>query len=199
MLKSSLPSSAAAVRCYSYALAPAIALSLTLHLLVSGWASAGFLVQGAPVPFLETNFAGERQLSPKFKVVVQINHDTEKTRDLELTIVDEVFQTLLAYHQRAPLLPSDFLTVVFITDAKMRRFFEGPKRRIFRILEGEMEKHPDVYLSPTAIFISASTLEDDQRLRTALYQGLGYLFNQEFYDAMEGLRQRGTPVPYQHD
>src|SRR5262245_1325477 len=111
---------------------------------------------------------------------------TKKTRDLELTIIDEVFQALRTDHRREPLLPSTFLTVVFITEAKMRRFYEGPERRLFRMLKGEGGQHHDVYLAPTAVFLSERTLEDDQRLRSALYQGLGYLFSQQFYEAMEG-------------
>jgi hypothetical protein len=174
-------------------------LALVLKLLWYGWAMAGFTVHGQKVPAIETNFAGDRQISPRFKVVVQINHDTEQTRDLELAIIDDVFEALLTDYHRDPFLPSDFLTVVFITDVKMRRFYEGPKRSLFRLLEREMEKHPDVYLSPTAIFISEQTLGDERRLRAALYQGLGYLFNQEFYDAMAGLMTRGIPVPYPHD
>ena len=177
----------------------ASAMALALTLLLSSWAMAGFTVQGQQVSSIETNFAGERQVSPKFKVVVQMNHDTEKTRGLELTIIDEVFQALLTDLRREPLLPSNFLTVVFITEAKMRRFYEGPERRIFRMLEGKAGQHHDVYLAPMAVFISERTLEDDQRLRSALYQGLGHLFSQKFYEAMEGLTQRGVPVPYQHD
>lgn len=162
-------------------------------------AGGGFSVGGRPVEPLETNFVGARHASPKYRIPVQINHDTQMGRALELTVVDEVFQSLLADHKREPLLRSNLLTVVVITEAKMRRFFEGPKRWIFKLLEGKMEKHPDLYLSPTAVFISDSTLGDDQRLRSALYQGLGYLFSQEFYQAMEGLLKRGVPVPYPHD
>ncbi len=176
-----------------------LVLSLTLSLFPSPWAIAGFTVSGKKVSSTETNFAGERQVSPKFKIAVQVNHDAGQTRDLELTIVDEVFQSLLADHRREPLLPRDFFRVVFITEAKMRRFYEGPKRWIFKLLEGKMEKHPDVYLSPAAVFISDSALGDDQRLRSALYQGLGYLFSREFYEAMQGLVKRGVPVPYPHD
>ncbi|MBI3327956.1 MAG: hypothetical protein HYZ81_14800 [Nitrospinae bacterium] len=162
-------------------------------------AGGEFSIGGRPVEPQDTNFAGVRHASPKYRISVQINHDTQMRDHLELTVVDEVFQALLADHRREPLLSSNFLTVVFITEAKMSRFYEGPKRRIFRMLEGEMEKHPDVYLSPTAVFISDSTLSDDRRLRSALYQGLGYLFRQEFYEAMEGLINRGIPVPYPHD
>jgi hypothetical protein len=160
---------------------------------------AGFTVHGQKVPSVETNFAGERQVSPRFKVVVQINHDTEQTHDFELTFVDDIFQALLTDYRRDPFLPNDFLTVVIITEVKMRRFYEGPKRYLFRLLAREMETHPDIYLSPTAIFISEQTLGDERRLRAALYQGLGYLFNQEFYNAMAGLMTRGLPVPYPHD
>jgi len=176
-----------------------LVMSLALQLIMPSWAIAGFTVNGKKVSSTETNFAGERQMSPKFKIAVQVNHDTEQTRDLELTIVDEVFQSLLADRRREPVLPSNFLPVVFITDVKMRRFHEGPRRWIFRLFEGEMEKHPDIYLSPTAVFISDSTLGDDRRLRSALYQGLGYFFSQEFYEAMQGLLKRGVPVPYPHD
>ena len=177
----------------------ALVLCLTLDVIFSPWAIAGFMVRGKKVSSIETNFAGERQVSPKFKITVQVNHDAEQRRDLELTIIDDVFQSLLADHRRGPLLPSNYLTVVFVTEAKMRRFHEGPNRRIFRLLEGETQKSPDVYLAPTAVFISDSTLGDDRRLRSALYQGLGYLFNQEFYEAMQGLTQRGVPVPYPHE
>lgn len=177
----------------------ALLLSLTLQLILPPWAIAGFTVSGKKVSSVETNFAGERQVSPKFKIAVQVNHDAEQTRDLELTIIDEVFQSLLADHRRESLIPSNFLPVVFITDVKMRRFHEGPRRWIFRLLEGEKGKHPDVYLSPTAVFISDSTLGDDRRLRAALYQGLSYVFSQEFYEAMQGLIERGVPVPYPHD
>lgn len=174
-------------------------LSLTLQLILPPWASAGFTVSGKKVSSVETNFAGARQVSPKFKIVVQVNHDAEQTRDVELTMIDEVFQSLRADLRREPLLPSNFLPVVFITEVKMRRFHEGPRRWIFRLLEGEKGKHPDVYLSPTAVFISDSTLGDDRRLRAALYQGLSYVFSQEFYEAMQGLITRGVPVPYPHD
>ena len=177
----------------------ALVLSLALDLILCPWATAGFMVMGKKVSSIETNFAGERQVSPKFKIAVQVNHDAEQTRDLELTIIDEVFQSLLADHRREPLVPSNFLPVVFITDVKMRRFHAGPKRWIFQIFEGEMEKHPDIYLSPSAVFISDRTMGDDRRLRSALYQGLGYLFSQEFYEAMQKLVQRGVPVPYPHD
>jgi len=177
----------------------ALVVALTLHVLLVDCFAAGFSLDGRKVPPNETNFAGERQVSPKFAIVVQLNHDTSPTRDLELTIVDDVFQSLLADHQRAPLLPNDFLTVVFITEAKLRRFFEGQKRWIFRPFEERRRPHPEVYLSPTAVFISEGTLADERRLRSALYEGLGYLFNREFYAAMQGLIERGIPVPYPHE
>lgn len=176
-----------------------LVLSLTLDLVLSSQAAAGFAVKGKKVSSIETNFAGERQVSPKFKIVVQVNHDAEQAGDLELTVVDEVLQSLVNDHRKQPLLPGDFLKIVFITNAKVRRFHEGPGRWIFRLFEGQAAKHPDVYLSPTAIFISDHALRDDGRLRAALYQGLSYLFSREFYEAMQGLVRRGVPVPNPDD
>lgn len=159
-------------------------LPLALGFILPPRAIAGFTVSGKKVSSVETNFAGQRQVSPKFKIPVQINHDVEQTRDLELTVVDDVFQLLLADHRTKPRLLTYFPTVVFVTEAKMLRFHEGPRwrilRRIARFFTGETGKQSDVYLSPTAVFISDRTLGDDQKLRSALYQALSYLLSREF-------------------
>src|SRR5262245_21148713 len=105
MHNGSLPSTATAVRRNASLAIRALVLAFTLQLLWCGWAMAGFTVHGQKVPTIETNFAGDRQMSPRFKVVIQINHDTEQTRDLELTIVDDIFQTLLTDYRRDPFLP----------------------------------------------------------------------------------------------
>jgi hypothetical protein len=157
-------------------------------------AGGGFTVAGHPVAPQDVNFAGARHDSPTYGIPVQINHDTQTPASLELTVVDDVFKALLTKHGRAPLLPVGSIPVVFIADVKMRRFLEGPRRLLFGSLETELKKQQEVYVSPTAIFLTEGTLNDSGRLRTALHLGLGYLFNAEFYRAVVGL-DRATPRP----
>ncbi len=150
-------------------------------------AGGAFTVGGQPVEPQETNFAGGRHASPKYRIVVQINHDTQATRPLELTVVDDVYRALLAQHTSQPYLPADSVPVVFITDTKLRQFLAGPKRLLFGNLETEIKTQQDVYLSPTAIFVTDAAFADREKLRAALRLGLSYLFNADFYRAVVGL------------
>lgn len=157
-------------------------------------AGGGFTIGGRPVEPQENNFAGARHASPQYRIPVQINHDTQPTGNLDLTVVDDVFHTLLAHHRREPYLPAHALPLVFIADLKMRRFLEGPRRLLFGKLETEIKKQQEVYPSPTAIFIADTTLGERETLRAALRVGLGYLFNPDFYRAVVGL-DHATPRP----
>lgn len=150
-------------------------------------AGGGFTVGGRAVEPQDKNFAGARHASPQYRIQLQINHDTQAAARLELTVVDEVFRALLAQHRREPFLPADTLPVVFIADLKMRRFIEGPRRLLFGGLETELKKQHEVYISPTAIFLTDAALGDAERLRAALRLGLGYLFNADFYRTIVGL------------
>src|SRR5215813_9713748 len=60
------------------------ALALIAALLAPGSAGAQFTVAGRKVPPAETNFAGIRQVTPRYGLVVQINHDTRTAGDFEL-------------------------------------------------------------------------------------------------------------------
>ena len=157
-------------------------------------AAAGFTVDGHSVTPQDSNFAGVRHASPMYRIPVQINHDTQPTGNLELTIVDDAFQALLAHHRRAPYVPVDALPVVVIADLKLRRFSEGPRRLLFGQLETEIKQQRDVYAAPTAIFITDAALGDAERLRADLRLGLGYLFNEDFSRAIVGL-ERAIPRP----
>lgn len=157
-------------------------------------AGGGFTIGGRPVEPQESNFAGARHVTPNYKIPVQINHDTQTTTNVELAVVDDVFRTLLTQYRRNPYFAPDTLPVVFITDLKMRRFLEGPRRLLFGRLETEIKKQQEVYLSPTAIFITDTTLQDGDKLRAALSVGLSYLFNFDFYRAVVGL-DHATPRP----
>jgi hypothetical protein len=167
-----------------------VGLSLVIGLVAcptSAMARGGFTIEGRPVQPQDANFAGARYASPTYRIPVQINHDTQTAANLELTVVDDVFRALLAQHRREPLLPADSIPVVFIADVKMRRFIEGPRRLLFGSLETELKKQQEVYVSPTAIFLTEVTLADSGRLRAALHLGLGYLFNADFHRAVVGL------------
>lgn len=157
-------------------------------------AGAGFTIGGRLVAPQDTNFAGTRHASPKYRIAVQINHDTLSAPNLELTAVDEVFAALLAHHGRQPYLPVETVPIVFVADVKMRRFIEGPQRLLFGRLETEIKKQHDVYPSPNAIFLADATLADAEKLRAALRLGLGYLFNADFYRAVVGL-DHAVPRP----
>ena len=157
-------------------------------------AGGRFTIGGRVVEPQDSNFAGVRHASPKYRISVQINHDTRTVADLELSVVDEVFRVLLALHRREPFLTADAIPVVFIADMKMRRFIEGPRRLLFGNLETDLKKQPEVYVSPTAIFVTEATLADIERLQAALHLGLGYLFDADFYRAVVGL-DHATPRP----
>lgn len=159
-----------------------------------GLAGGGFTIAGRPVEPQDVNFAGARHSSPTYRIAVQINHDTQAPGALELTIVDDAYQQLLARYRREPYLPADALPVVFIADLKMRRFLEGPKRLLFGHLETSIKQQRDVYIAPTAIFITDAVLADRERLRAGLQLGFSYLFNEEFYRAVVGL-EHAIPRP----
>jgi hypothetical protein len=154
-------------------------------------ATAQFTIAGTKVTPQETNFAGVRHASPRYGLIVQINHDARLNGDLELGLVDETYGSLLRQH-RAATVPADLLPVVFVSDTKMARFGEGGRRRMFRWLEPELGKHPDVHLSPAAIFISDENLKDPTRLQSALSRALSFLFDQRFREALESV-ERPTP------
>lgn len=157
-------------------------------------AGAAFTVGGRGVAPQDSNFAGIRHASPTYRIMVQINHDTQAGARLELSVIDEVYRSLLAQHRREPYLLIEAVPVVFIADLKMRRFLEGPRRLLFGTLETEVKKQDAVYPSPTAIFVTDATLADRDKLRAALRLGLGYLFNAEFYRAVVGL-DHAVPRP----
>jgi hypothetical protein len=154
-------------------------------------ATAQFTIAGRKVTPQETNFAGVRHASPRYGLVVQINHDARLNGDFELGLVDETYGSLLGQH-RAAAVPADLLPVVFVSDAKMARFGEGGRRRIFRWLEPELRKHPDVHLSPAAIFISDENLKDPAKLQSALNRALSFFFDKRFREALDSI-ERPTP------
>ena len=153
--------------------------------------SAQFTIAGRKVTPQETNFAGVRHASPRYGLVVQINHDARLSGDFELGLVDEAYGTLLNQHHAAAV-PADLLPVVFVNDAKMVRFGEGGRRRLFRFLEPDLRKHADVHLSPAAIFLSDATLQDRETLRSALARALSFLFDRRFRQALDSME---PPTP----
>jgi hypothetical protein len=154
-------------------------------------AAAQFTIGGRKVTPAETNFAGVRHASPRYGVVVQLNHDARLNGEFELTLVDEVYGDLLRQHRTATLR-AEALPLVFVSDAKMARFGEGGRRRMFRFLESELRKHPDVHLSPAAIFISDENLRDRDKLHSALGRSLSFLFDRRFREALDSV-ERPTP------
>jgi hypothetical protein len=154
-------------------------------------AAAQFTIGGRKVTPQETNFAGVRHSSPRYGLMVQLNHDARLNGDFELTLVDDVYGDLLRQH-RSPTVSAEALPLVFVADAKMARFGEGGRRRMFRFLESELRKHPDVHLSPAAIFISDETLHNGDKLHSALGRALSFLFDQRFREALESI-ERPTP------
>jgi len=166
------------------------ALALT-GLLAPSPAAAQFTVAGRKVTPQETNFAGVRHATPRYGLIVQLNHDAQVNGDFELTLVDDAYAGLLR-QGRPAAMPADALPVVFVSDAKMARFGEGGRRRMFRFLESEIRKHPDVHLSPAAIFISDQTLHDREKLQSALTRALAFLFDRRFREALESV-ERPTP------
>ena len=152
-------------------------------------AGATFTLGRRPIAPTETNFAGHRQTSPTYRVVIQINHDTRGDVTLDLALVDDVYRVVRGQQKHDPLFARDALPLVFITEAKMQRFMEAPQRLLFGRMDFDVKKQADVYPSPNAVFISDATLADPLRLRRALEHGLGYFFNTEFHRAVGGLDQ----------
>lgn len=167
------------------------ALTLAASLLDPGLAAAQFAIAGRKVTPQENNFAGVRHASPRFGLVVQLNHDARLNGDFELTLVDEAYASLLKQGQTA-VLPVDALPVVFVSEAKMVRFGEGGRRRIFRLLEPELRKHQDLHLSPARIFISDENLVDRAKLQFALSRALAFLFDRRFRETLDSI-ERPTP------
>jgi hypothetical protein len=154
-------------------------------------AAAQFTIGGQKVAPQESNFAGVRHASPRFGVVVQLNHDARLNGDFDLALVDEVYASLLREH-RAAVVRADALPLVITSDAKMARFGEGGRRRMFRWLESDLRRHPDVHVSPAAIFVSDQNLVDRQKLQSALGRALSFYFNPRFREALESV-ERPTP------
>ncbi len=172
--------------------APALSVGTALLVVLPALpAAAQFTVAGRKVSPQEVNFAGLRYTSPRYGLVVQINHDAKLAGDFELNLVDEAYATLLGTHQSAQV-PADLLPLVFVSDTKMARFGEGGRRRIFRWLEPTMQLHPDIHLSPAAIFVSDENLKDRERLRSALTRALSFLFDRRFREALDSMER---PIP----
>jgi len=165
------------------------AFALVACVFLPGPASAQFTIGGRKVPPIETNFAGVRQVSPQYGLVVQINHDARTAGDFELSLLDDTYANLLHQYRGGAAVPTDLLPVVFVSEAKIARFGEGARRRIFRWLEPDLRKHPDVHLSPAAIFVSDATLSDREKLRSALSRALGFLFDQRFRKALDSIER----------
>lgn len=151
-----------------------------------------FSVAGKKVAPVEENFAGVRQVTPLFGLVVQINHDVRPSQDFELTLVDDVYAALLQESRGGPVIRAEALPLVVTTQAKIARFGEGGRRRMFRFLEPELKRHVDLHLSPTAIFISDENLGDRERLRSLLTRALRLHFDERLRQAVESM---GRPVP----
>lgn len=171
-------------------------LTLLATLLLAGVfdpcpAAAQFTIGGRKVAPQESNFAGVRHASPRYGVVVQLNHDARLNGDFELTLVDAAYASLLRQHRTA-VVSADALPLVFVSDVKMARFGEGARRRIFRWLESDLRKHPDVHVSPAAIFVSDENLDDRQKLESALSRALAFHFNRRFREALDSV-ERPTP------
>lgn len=170
---------------------PALALLASVAAAVP--AAAQFSMNGQKVPPAESNFAGVRQVTPRYGLVVQINHDVQIPEDFELALVDEVYGDLLQRSSRGPTIRADALPLVVSTQAKIARFGEGGRRRwMFRFLEPELKRHPDLHLSPTAVFISDDTLADRERLRSVLSRALRFHFDERFREALDTM-DRPTP------
>ena len=168
-----------------------LAIAALAGLLVPCPVAAQFTIGGQKVAPQESNFAGVRHASPRYGLVVQINHDARHASDLELTLVDDTYATLLRQH-RGAVVRADMLPLVFVSEAKMARFGEGGRRRMFRWLESDLRRHPDVHVSPAAIFISDENLADRQKLLSALSRALAFHFNVRFRDALDSI-ERPTP------
>ena len=86
-----------------------MALALVACLLLPGPAGAQFTIGGKKVPPIETNFAGVRQVSPRYGLVVQINHDARTAGDFELSLLDDAYANLLHQYRGAPPVPTDLV------------------------------------------------------------------------------------------
>src|SRR2546427_2570879 len=117
-------------------------------------AGGRFTIGGRVVEPQDSNFAGVRHASPKYRISVQINHDTRTVADLELSVVDEVFRVLLALHRREPVLSADAIPVGFFSAMKMRRVIQGARRPPFGHPGNHLKKQEGGYVSPTATFFS---------------------------------------------
>src|SRR5438128_11343884 len=135
-------------------------------------AGGRFTIGGRVVEPQDSNFAGVRHASPKYRISVQINHDTRTVADLELSVVDEVFRVLLALHRREPFLTADAIPVGVIADMKMPRVIEGARRLLVGNLETDLKKQQEVYVSPTAIFVTEATLAHNERIQAAPNPGV---------------------------
>jgi hypothetical protein len=155
-------------------------------------AVAQFTVNGRTVSPAERNFAGVRQVTPRYGLVVQINHDVQRPGDFELSLVDEIYAELLQRYRRSPVIRANAVPLVVSTQAKITRFGEGGRRRMFRFLEPELKQHPDLHLSPTAIFISDEALADAARLRSVLTRALQFYFDERLREAIDSMDR---PVP----
>lgn len=169
--------------------------ALAVVLLAPGGAAAQFTVNGSKLPPAESNFAGVRQVTPRYGIVVQVNHDAHAPRDLELTALDEVYAQVRRELKREPYIRPDALPFVITTGAKIARFGEGGRRRMFRFMEPELTGHKDLHLSPTAIFIAADTLQTDDSLRGALNRAVRFLFDEKFRQALDSMDQ---PIADRH-
>lgn len=110
-------------------------VALIAALLAPAVVHAQFAIGGKRVPPVESNFAGVRQVTPRYGLIVQINHDVRPPGDFDLTVVDEVYANLLKESRRGPVIRTDALPLVVTTQAKLDRFGEGGRRRMFRFLE----------------------------------------------------------------
>lgn len=162
-------------------------LALIAALQAPDTASAQFAIAGKKVSPAESNFAGVRQATPRYGLVVQINHDARAPGDFDLALVDDVYGSLLRESRTGPLVRADALPLVVTTQAKIDRFGEGGRRRMFRFLEPELKRHTDLHLSPTAIFISDEALGDGTRLRSLLARALRFHFDDRFREAVESM------------
>ena len=172
-----------------------LATTLAAVLLAPDGAAAQFTLNGSKVSPVESNFAGVRQVTPRHGIVVQVNHDAHAPRDLELTTLDEVYERVRRELKREPYIRPDALPLVVTTGAKIARFGEGGRRRMFRFMEPELTGHKDLHLSPTAIFIAADTLQTDESMRGALDRAVRFLFDEKFRQAIDSMDR---PVADRH-
>jgi len=172
-----------------------LATAVAAALLTPVGAAAQFTLNGSKVPPAESNFAGVRQVTPRYRIVVQVNHDAQSPRDLELATVDDIYERVRRELKREPYIRPDSLPFVVTTGAKIARFGEGGRRRMFRFMEPELSGHKDLHLSPTAIFIAADTLQTDESMRGTLDRAVRFLFDEKFRQALDSMDR---PVADRH-